>query len=107
MALGISPSQSTVRDAAMAIQDVAAQPDATSVVPANQGNQLADQQTFLRLLVAQLQTQDPMNPMDGTEFVSQLTQFSELEQLVSINGGIQTMLQMLQQPLLTEQPEQP
>jgi flagellar basal-body rod modification protein FlgD len=107
MALGISPSQSTVPDAAMAMQGMAAQPGATSVAPAKQENQLADQQTFLRLLVAQLQTQDPMNPMDGTEFVAQLTQFSELEQLVSINGGIQTMLQMLQQPLLTDQPEQP
>ena len=40
---------------------------------------------FLQLLVAQLQNQDPMNPPDGTQFVTQLAQFQQLEQ--SINTG--------------------
>ena len=40
---------------------------------------------FLQLLVAQLQNQDPMNPTDGTQFVTQLAQFQQLEQ--SINTG--------------------
>ena len=35
--------------------------------------------TFLNLLTAQLRNQDPLNPTDPTEFVSQLTQFSQLE----------------------------
>ena len=42
------------------------------------------EQTFLQLLVAQLQNQDPLNPTDGTQFLSQLTQISSLEQLLEI-----------------------
>jgi flagellar basal-body rod modification protein FlgD len=43
---------------------------------------------FLKLLVAQLQNQDPMNPIDNQQFLAQLATFSSLEQLISINGGI-------------------
>ena len=49
---------------------------------------------FLKLLVAQLKNQDPMNPSDPTEFTSQLAQFSQLEQLTNINSsldGLNTM----------------
>ena len=50
---------------------------------------------FLTLLVAQLQNQDPLNPMESQEFSAQLAQFSSLEQLFNVNdnlGNIQTML---------------
>ena len=43
---------------------------------------------FMKLLVAQLQHQDPMNPMDNQQFLSQLATFSSLEQLVAINKGV-------------------
>jgi flagellar basal-body rod modification protein FlgD len=43
---------------------------------------------FLKLLVAQLKNQDPMNPMDNQQFVSQLATFTSLEQLMSINKGV-------------------
>ncbi len=39
---------------------------------------LANQNVFLQLLVAQLKYQDPQNPADGTQFITQLAQFSEL-----------------------------
>jgi flagellar basal-body rod modification protein FlgD len=52
-------------------------------------NELKDQ--FLRLLVTQLQNQDPLSPMDSTNFTSQLAQFSSLEQLTSINEGLETL----------------
>ena len=51
--------------------------------------------TFLQLLVAQLKNQDPMNPADGVQFLTQLTQFSQLEQTMQINQqvtGIQSIL---------------
>jgi flagellar basal-body rod modification protein FlgD len=41
---------------------------------------------FLNLLVAQMQNQDPLNPADSTQFVSQLAQFSELEQVIGIRS---------------------
>lgn len=53
---------------------------------ANSGlNAMASEQTFLQLLVSQLQNQDPLNPQDGTQFVSQLAQFSSLEEQIQSN----------------------
>jgi len=46
---------------------------------------LASESTFLTLLVSQLQNQDPLNPIDSTQFVSQLTSYSQLEQLINID----------------------
>jgi flagellar basal-body rod modification protein FlgD len=48
----------------------------------------ASKTQFLKLLVAQLQNQDPLNPMDNQEFVAQLATFSSLEQLISINAAV-------------------
>jgi flagellar basal-body rod modification protein FlgD len=50
------------------------------------------EQQFLQLLVAQLQNQDPLDPMDGTQFVSQLAQFSELQQMIGVNQGVQQLV---------------
>ena len=46
------------------------------------------QQEFLQLLVAQMKNQDPINPMDGTEFASQLAQFNSVEQLIGVNSAL-------------------
>ncbi len=45
---------------------------------------LANEETFLKLLVSQLKNQDPLNPPDTSQFVSQLTAYSQLEQLIGI-----------------------
>jgi flagellar basal-body rod modification protein FlgD len=46
---------------------------------------------FLELLLVQISNQDPLNPMDDTEFISQMAEFSSLEQLTNINDGIETL----------------
>lgn len=46
---------------------------------------------FLRLLVTQLQNQDPVNPMDSSEFASQLAQFNSVEQLINVNSSLENM----------------
>lgn len=43
---------------------------------------------FLKLLIAQMQNQDPLNPMEDTEFIAQLAQFASLEQMSNIAEGI-------------------
>jgi flagellar basal-body rod modification protein FlgD len=45
---------------------------------------------FMKLLLAQLKNQDPLNPMDGTDFAAQLAQFSSLEQLKNLNTTLET-----------------
>ena len=46
---------------------------------------------FLNLLVAQLQHQDPLNPLDSTEFTAQLAQFTSLEQLNNVNTNLESL----------------
>jgi flagellar basal-body rod modification protein FlgD len=64
----------------------------TSLSSASASATQVSEQQFLQLLVAQLQNQDPLNPMDGTQFVSQLAQFSELEQMIGVNQGVQQLV---------------
>jgi flagellar basal-body rod modification protein FlgD len=61
-------------------------------------DQLTSESTFLNLLVAQIQNQDPLNPTDSIQFVGQLVQFSQLEQLLSINQGVTTLASDLNPP---------
>jgi flagellar basal-body rod modification protein FlgD len=51
-----------------------------------------DYNAFLKLLVAQLQHQDPTNPTDPTAFVSQLASFSSVEQQVNTNSRLDALL---------------
>ena len=56
---------------------------------AGSSKSIADQDTFMKLLVAQLKYQDPSNPADSTQFLAQTAQFTQVEKL----GQIATMLQ--------------
>jgi len=55
----------------------------------------ADQNMFLQLLVAQLQNQDPLNPVDGTTFVTQLAEFQQLNTSISTGADVSSILQDL------------
>lgn len=50
--------------------------------------------TFLNLLVAQLQNQDPLEPTETEQFVQQLVQFSQVEQQIETNGSLEQLLDL-------------
>ena len=57
--------------------------------------------TFVNLLVVQLQNQDPLNPMEDDDFTAQLAQFSSLEQLENISSAVEDVNEgMLRQDML-------
>jgi flagellar basal-body rod modification protein FlgD len=60
-----------------------------------------NKETFLQLLVAQIKNQNPLNPTDGVQFLTQLAQFSELEQMM----GIRDDLGILREHLTTQPAE--
>ena len=74
----------------MELSNLTAQAPAT-IAPANRSGSddksviTSDFETFLRLLTAQLKNQDPMNPLDSTDFATQLATFSGVEQQVQTN----------------------
>jgi flagellar basal-body rod modification protein FlgD len=61
---------------------------ASTASSSSNSNSLASQQTFLQLLVAQLQNQDPTQPVQGTEFVTQLATFSDVEQNLAVRQDV-------------------
>jgi len=89
---------SAVTNAAQAHAQAQAQAEATSGTGTSSSsssssslNSLTSENTFLQLLIAQIKNQDPLNPTDSIQFVGQLVQYSELEQLMGINQGVQTL----------------
>lgn len=54
-----------------------------------------DYDTYLKLLVAQMQNQDPLEPSDSTEWVAQLASFSQVEQAIQTNRQLGEMLTLL------------
>lgn len=52
------------------------------------GSSAMGKDEFLKLLTSQLQNQDPLKPMDNEQFVSQLAQFSSLEQMQNMNASL-------------------
>jgi flagellar basal-body rod modification protein FlgD len=63
-------------------------PATTASEPSLNRNGALGRDAFLRLLVTQLQHQDPTQPLEDAEFIAQLAQFSSLEQLTHIQRSL-------------------
>ncbi len=71
---------------------------ATQVQGSNPANRTATKSTldydaFLKLLVTQMKNQDPTKPMDSTEYIAQLASFSNVEQSISANKKLDSLIQ--------------
>src|SRR5712691_13440170 len=79
----ISPSSSFLNSVQVP-QTTGTKPSTTT------GSSKLGKQDFLKLLMAQLQNQDPMKPMDDTQMIAQMAQFSALEASQQLNATMQT-----------------
>src|SRR5262245_53660830 len=62
-----------------------------------------DKNAFMRLLVSQLEHQDPLSPVANEDFVAQLATFSSLEQLEGLNQNVVAMIALNQSNALLSQ----
>ena len=61
----------------------------------NKANDSLDKEAFLKLLVTQMQYQDPLDPRDNAEYVAQLAQFSALEQMTNVYDSVSEVSQLV------------
>jgi flagellar basal-body rod modification protein FlgD len=66
-----------------------ATPGDTPAKEAQVASSEVDKEMFLQLLVAQIKHQDPMNPADGVEFLTQLAEFTNLEQIMGVRKELE------------------
>ncbi|MEN6370668.1 MAG: flagellar hook capping FlgD N-terminal domain-containing protein [Armatimonadota bacterium] len=69
--------------------------NSTTSTKSTKDNKSLDKDAFLKLLTTQLQNQDPMNPMQDTEYIAQLAQFSSLEQMTNTNTNLQSIKDLI------------
>ena len=77
------------------VASVNASGNAASPAPGKAEDPFTSKNTFLQLLVAQLRNQDPLSPADGLQFVTQLAQFSGLEQSIEIRDELRKIREVL------------
>lgn len=80
------------------LQAVAAATEDAEESSANDASALtADFETFLKLLTTQMRNQDPQNPMESTEFIAQLASFSAVEQQITTNEKLDSLISSMSQ----------
>ena len=81
----------------MIVNPTSAAGTSSATSTSNNANQTSvDYNSFLMLLVTQMKNQDPTQPMDSSQFLSQLASFSNVEQSVQMNSKLDSIISMSQ-----------
>lgn len=67
-----------------------------------QGSNSLGKDDFLKILMSQIQNQNPLDPMEDKEFISQMTQFSSLEQMTNMSQSFQSFMDSQSLPPLIQ-----
>jgi flagellar basal-body rod modification protein FlgD len=81
----------------------ASDPDRSKHVPSRTKESGLGRDAFMKLMLAQMRNQDPLEPMKNSEFLAQLAQFNALEEMKNLNESFNTLMesqQMLQASML-------
>jgi flagellar basal-body rod modification protein FlgD len=88
MSSPVSPIASYPNSAASAAASSSSASNNSTNAAIDASNSLGNENTFLQLLVAQIKNQDPTQPVDSSTFLTQLAEFSQLEQLIGIRQDV-------------------
>ena len=98
MATAISPLTSTPAPASAANPGASSTSGASASSTSASGiNDVANESTFLQLMISELENQDPENPTDGTEFITQLAEFSSVQSQTESASDLDSILALMQQ----------
>lgn len=95
-------NQTSASNTALKAEDV----DDTGTTASTSSSETGEQfDTFLKLLTAQIRNQDPLAPLDSTQFVQQLATFSGLELQATANNTLDTIARLLSQQIAITNPD--
>lgn len=75
----------------MAIDALSGYTSAASLAPQSQANDALGKEDFMKLLITQMSNQDPLSPVDNSEFIAQLAQFSSLEAMTAVRDSVDSL----------------
>lgn len=85
----------------MAVSGVTSPQQAADQVATSKNKLAKDLNSFLTLLTSQLKNQDPLSPMDSSEFTNQLVEFAQVEQQIGMNDNLTNLIGLTNQSIVS------
>jgi flagellar basal-body rod modification protein FlgD len=85
----------------MAVSGITSPTAAIDQVTTSKNKLAKDLNSFLQLLTSQLKNQDPLSPMDSSEFTNQLVEFAQVEQQIGMNDNLTSLIGLTNQSIVS------